>query len=864
MYSEEKLFLEIEGVIKDVCKYHAHTNKSEGEIDNKNETLKEHTELCVKYFKKLIKTKKLESIFLNLENEILCDASDADKKIFRELLVNLIVFHDFGKINPRFQREVMDNKVEGGAAFSAIGSQHSILSSVIYMDYFMNKVMNADDSIKLVKVLLINAHIISKHHSGLDDFNKFINLFAEDESGKYCIDILKSNYANVGLKSFEIDKDLIQEAIEGIKVNEIYSENESLACYTYERLMYSLLVACDFYATSEYMNGFELNEFGDIKEIDEIYNVYKETELYKLIRDYETNKYAISKTFECEKDINVLRTEMFLDAERELVKNYNENIYFLEAPTGSGKSNVSMNLSFKLLEDNSTLLKIFYIYPFNTLIEQNIEVLSKTFGKNSDVLKKIAVVNSISPIKLDKEKMSGSDDECDDFEYYSKALLNRQFLNYPMVLSTHVTLFNTMFNSSREALFSFHQLVNSVVVLDEIQSYKNTIWTEIITFLKKFAKLLNMKIIIMSATLPNLNALTGKGEDTIHLIKNRVKYFENNLFKNRVQVNYDLVSCDNQREMLYKHVKGKSTTGKSILLEFIKKESAYSFYRELKEDSEIDCEVLLMTGDDNSIERTRILDIVKETNKKKEEEKLYKSVILVATQVIEAGVDIDMEIGYKDLSKLDSDEQFLGRINRSCKNHGEVYFFNLDDAKVIYKNDVRINLELTLISEEMKEILSNKDFNRYYEPVLDLIKTEINGAINSNNLNDFFKEKVGGLYLKDIENRMKLIDEDSWSMSIYLCSCITDKEGEIINGELVWEDYKNLLNDNKMDYPVKQVKLSYLRSKMNYFIYQIKKTDDLIYNDRIGELYCIYDGEKYFKDNKLDKEQFQTHIGEVI
>lgn len=51
-----------------------------------------------------------------------------------------------------------------------------------------------------------------------------------------------------------------------------------------------------------------------------------------------------------------------------------------------------------------------------------------------------------------------------------------------------------------------------------------------------------------------------------------------------------------------------------------------------------------------------------------------KDLILVATQVIEAGVDIDMDVGYKNISLLDSEEQFLGRINRSCKRKGMAYF----------------------------------------------------------------------------------------------------------------------------------------------------------------------------------------------
>ncbi|WP_368253680.1 CRISPR-associated helicase Cas3', partial [Clostridium paraputrificum] len=351
------------------------------------------------------------------------------------------------------------------------------------------------------------------------------------------------------------------------------------------------------------------------------------------------------------------------------------DIFFLEAPTGSGKSNVSLNLSFKLFEERNSLRKIYYVYPFNTLVEQNIKNLKKVFGENREVFNKIAVINSITPIKNEDKEI---DDKNEDgrLDYYTKALLNRQFLNYPMILTTHVSIFNTMFNSSKESTFAFHQLANSVIVLDEIQSYKNILWSEIITFLKRFSKIMNIKVIIMSATLPNLNYLTNSSRDTCNLIKDREKYFSNPLFKERVKIDYELIG--EGVDELYEHVINNSRKGKRILIEFIKKQTAYDFYNRLKECDSLSSKIELMTGDDNVAERERILKSVEEN----------QDLILVATQVIEAGVDIDMDMGYKDISKLDSDEQFMGRINRSCKKSGMVYFFNLDETSGIYKDDV--------------------------------------------------------------------------------------------------------------------------------------------------------------------------------
>ena len=104
-------------------------------------------------------------------------------------------------------------------------------------------------------------------------------------------------------------------------------------------------------------------------------------------------------------------------------------------------------------------------------------------------------------------------------------------------------------------------------------------------------------------------------------------------------------------EILCEHVQKQVLRKKKILIEFISKKSAEKFYGMLT-DTKIDCETLFMSGDSSIWERQKIIEKLSK----------LKSVILVATQVIEAGVDIDMDIGYKDCSKLDSEEQFMGRI----------------------------------------------------------------------------------------------------------------------------------------------------------------------------------------------------------
>lgn len=435
------------------------------------------------------------------------------------------------------------------------------------------------------------------------------------------------------------------------------------------------------------------------------------------------------------------------------------------------------------------------MYPFNTLVEQNYDTLEKIYGQ-TDIFKSIAVINSITPIPLNgTRKFWENLDKEENEKFYQKALLDRQFLNYPFILTTHVNLFQIMFGCEREAAISFYQLAGSVVVLDEIQSYKNVLWTEIMMFLQCYSRLLNMKIIIMSATLPKLDMLTGNHEKVVNLIENPEKYFQDARFKKRVALSYELLYQDKKTEMkeLYAHVLGQAQKGRKLLMEFITKTSAEKFYHMLTESGREDLQIFCMTGDDNQIDRKRILREMDTADKD-------KAVILVATQVVEAGIDIDMDIGYKDISKLDSEEQFIGRINRNFKRKGVVYFFDMDNESGIYKEDYRVDTAYTLRKDEMKQLLADKNFGKYYDYILKGIRKYRNDRKNENGI-EAFVDNVKKLDFVWISQKMKLIDKnDDWKMSVYFAREITTDTGEIIDGKQVWERYRELLSDMTMNY----------------------------------------------------------------
>jgi CRISPR-associated endonuclease/helicase Cas3 len=845
----------VKEVVADPGKYYAHVYGSE-EGNRQRETLLEHTALTENYFNRLWEEKLGDEMLLRMQKQFGSEISKEAEVFWKQLIYNVPVFHDLGKINPAFQNDKMKNRKiqDNGKLSSLVSSRHSLVSALLYLDFFLKKLKMSVKDRKEKKFLrcfiLLHSYVIAQHHSDLKKINDYLELL-DKGIGCRVIDALRDGECIGWKQEISLSEGGIRDLIRNWgDFTDSLDREAGIALYAYGKLIFSFLTSADYYATSEFMCGAEIKQFGELNEIESWLEIYEETKLMKSIRAYQKEKYPCgADILRNVKDINVLRTEMLCDAEKMLDENSERSVFYLEAPTGSGKSNTAMDLSFQFLKKDRRLRKIYYIYPFNTLVEQNLQSLRKVFGKNDKIFQSIAVVNSLTPVKMtDREKEE--EEKTEQTMYYQKALLDRQFLNYPMIVSTHVSLFDTMFGDTKESAFGFHQLMNSVIVLDEIQSYKNSLWGEIICFLKVFAELLNIKVIIMSATLPDLDVLTGNIYPAVKLMKNREKYFSNACFHDRVRISYELLGAEEIEDKLVEHMKPFIAERKKILIEFIKKDSAYRFYRKLAEDASISCCVEYMSGDDSIIERSRILKKIKKED----------AVILVATQVIEAGVDIDMDIGYKNISKLDSEEQFMGRINRSCLRRGVVYFFKLDDGKSIYKGDVRIEKSLTLENEDIRKILISKDFRTYYEKVMEVLKKSFYENTGEIGLKDFFANKVGKLDWLEVKDRMKLIEDDNWSMSVFLARVLEDAEGNLIDGRQVWKDYVELLNDFTMDYAEKKVRLSEVTSRMNYFIYQIKKNYDLAYNDKIGEIFYIEDAEKYFEDEKLDRGKIQGEL----
>ena len=218
--------------------------------------------------------------------------------------------------------------------------------------------------------------------------------------------------------------------------------------------------------------------------------------------------------------------------------------------------------------------------------------------------------------------------------------------------------------------------------------------------------------------------------------------------------------------------------------------------------------------------------------------------------MVEAGVDIDMDMGYKDISILENEEQFLGRINRSnSKINSIVYFFDMADEMKIYRQNAAEYSSLR--NEKRQNELTEKDFQTYYEEKIQAIKNTNKSIFKGYNL---FLDLLCKRKYEQISKHMELINDEIEYVDIFLSRVIVTKNGNIYGHE-VWENYKEILEDNIMDYSEKYVKLFNIKVKMTNFMYKIPKNklkDISSYNDKVGNIFYFEDGEQYLEKGRLN------------
>jgi len=625
--------------------------------------------------------------------------------------------------------------------------------------------------------------------------------------------------------------------------NMAFHKNEEY--YILSKSLFSLLIISDYYATAQFMNYGNKKEliYNDFGLIDDKFrdNIYQEFYKNQFLDGPPNKKDSEFKGFEdlqekSNDNLNHLRNKLFVEVKENLCKNFSKNLFYIEAPTGAGKTNLSVMSAVEILQHDTTINKIFYVFPFTTLITQTYDSVKKVLNLDNS-----QIVQLHSKAKYNDKKEIEQDgvyaDEKSNF-------LDNQFMNYPITLLSHVRFFNVLTGVSKDDNYIFHRLANSIVIIDEIQTYSPDLWSNIVYMLDSFATKFNIKFIVMSATLPKIgNIIDG---EFAFLVPNKQSYFQNPNFGKRVKIFIEKKSFKEPKNIYIRVVKESKAYQKisptkkvKTIIEFITKKGADEFYQEaVTQNRGFFDEIFILSGTILEPRRKEIIKFLKERND--------KNILLVTTQVVEAGVDIDMDIGFKERSIIDSDEQLAGRINRNSSKEGnQLFLFEMErpKAKIVYRGDKRLGVK-------DDEVLESKDFDRYYNQVIKKIidNNETNYIENLNSYIDHIKN------LRFSEAHIKIIDMESVSVFVPWCN-------EAIK---IWERYKRLIKNQELEFNAKQIEIKNIASEISKYTFSLAKyqgsgIENLEPYCKNEYGYLVIDPEHIAKDAEFDGHIIYTY-----
>ncbi|NUU99260.1 hypothetical protein XO12_03825 [Marinitoga sp. 1154] len=815
--------------------YYAHINEDE----NKKELLIEHTELVMKYFNKLIEKNNLKIIIENLIKNIVFNYENKKEaeKLIKKYFNLIPLFHDIGKINPNFQIEKMGNDKFKKEKLSNIGSSHSKIGAYIYIQAFLKETNEkhflSDEKVINLFILFALSFSILNHHSPTLNYN---NEYFEDN---FIEELLKFINKELLIETdFEFQKNIKKQFNTKI-LRDIFDKIkfDYFALFALLKLNYSLLTAADYYATTHFMNNWEkmYGDFGILtdKIKDKIVENVKTTKKYNKELYNKIDNYKLE--FPDEKsniNLNKLRQNLAYEVISGIRKNIDKKLFYIEAPTGGGKTNLSILALTEFIKNNKKdITKVFYVFPFTTLITQTFNVLKETLELNNNEI--VQIHSKTGFFQKEDENKYGKD---------RLNIVDYLFVNYPVVLLSHVKFFNILKSNNKSNNYLLYRLANSIVIIDELQSYPPEEWDKIIYFIKKYSNYFNIKFILMSATLPKIGKLLledeKKGEDFVYLISEKEKYFNNPNFKKRVEISFSLLEKikkdkeENFLRNLYKEVLIESKKYKKrndyvhTIIEFIIKKTADEFYQiaiQRNDEERFFDEIFILSGLILEPRRKEIISKIKNNNYKK------KNILLITTQIVEAGMDIDMDLGFKDISIVDSDEQLAGRINRNVnKSNNKLFLFNYDDSSKIYGNDNRFK-KLNKSIEYYKDILQKKSFDRLYDDVMQEKRIHNNQLDFRDNLPAYINF-IKKLNFEKIDKNFQIIKNDFIDITVF----IPVKVPIVID-----EKIKNFTNEE----------IKFLKSKKI-----INNNDVYVDGEKIFDLYCsiIENKNKNFINNKIE------------
>lgn len=760
------------------------------------------------------KNKKLIDHLIEVEN-LSIKSVDA-KYIKAEKIISCC--HDFGKYTTYFQKYLFSGEKSRYA-------NHGFISA-LFAAYCMFNIIGEDNYLPLIAYSCVLHHHgslenlsndLPKNNSGLS-INDNVNLvekidiaLVQAEDMRKNIVTIENEYEILGLKdevSTFLNTDCTNDILSRLKKMQFklifFNKDEKI--YFLHQMLYSALISSDKISASDTI----------IPEVK--YGNYKDL------------LYIKSNKFNNTSKINSTRDEIFNNVQKNIEEHYlDSKIFSITAPTGTGKTYTGFFAAMKLNELLGSNRKIIYSLPFTSIIDQNFDSIKDLYNNipdfNKNMSEYIIKHHNLSDVEYSSE-----------YENYDRMAAEMLIENWNsgIIVTTFVQLIETLIGSRNRMLKKFNSIRGSIIILDEIQAIDSEYYMLIDKVLKDAALYLDCRIIMMTATKPIIL------ESAVELLDGYEKYFS--IF-NRTR----LIPL-NEKIFINKFIKNlkDNLENKSYLIICNTIGQSISVYNEVKKFGR---ETLYLSTNLLPVDRKEKIKYIREKLKNNEK------IIVVSTQVVEAGVDFDFDIVIRDIAPLDSIIQSAGRCNRNWREKtGKVYITSMvDDKGYLYSNYVysknMVNITLQLISGF--NIIEEKDFLSLIKNYYIEVKEKKSMDISKSFLESIRKLNFGGTDDCFTLSRFSLIKNNPGYIDVFLR----------VNNEAE-EIYQKLLQIiGEKDYMKKRAAYLEIRNKIKDYTLSLPikykdKFNDFIILNMTEEACDDYYDKKSIGFIREDKESF--------
>lgn len=600
------------------------------------------------------------------------------------------LWHDLGKYKVEFQERIgiksgydVEAHLEGKTAKSV---KHAVTGAIYTLERFQNS--------EILKKLV--AMPILCHHSGLRNFGIDINSQISDPiETEHLAKVRDAIPSNISL------------GVELRPLSRSFSDHSLLI-----RMLFSSLIDADRLDTEKFMSPEKFKERYHKTILLEDLNKLLTDSLSKMGKNSEKTK------------LNVIRENI-----RNVVESKSTTtpgFFTLTVPTGGGKTLTSLSFALKHALANK-MDRIIYAVPYLSIIEQTGTIFKQILGEDS-------IVEHHSSI-----------DVAHGTENQQNRLLTENW-DHPLIVTTNIQLFESLFSSKTTKLRKIHNLTNSVIILDEAQMIPPDFLQPIIRVMKELVKYYNVTFILCTATQPafgsrdSINFKFDGIDNAVELAPDPSKLFEDLV---RVKINKP-----EDRKYTHTEIAHEINKNHQCLVIVNRKEDAFGIYSHI-----YGCKYYLTTNL-CAEHRRNILTQIKDHLGRNE------SVIVVSTQLIEAGVDIDFPVVFRAVSGLDSIAQAAGRCNREGllkdsngnSKYGEVFLFHPEKSSPVGHLRQAEQAGMACINQ-FDNLINPEAFESYFNELF-WVKGDLG-------LDKHGIHKLGQiLYFEEINEKFRIIKED--------------------------------------------------------------------------------------------------------